>query len=204
MEREPATMSPAPLCSFLLSFFVTITLSMASELPRAVEPVPLFNGRSLDGWDVLNCESVVKDEAILLVSGNGLVQTKEQYRDFVLEFEWKALKSDNWDSGVYFRYTEVPPGSPWPLRYQVNLRQGMEGELVGFADGKNEVPTRAGDWNHFELTVRGTSASLKVNGKSAWKADGIEVARGFIALQAEIPGGGQFLFRNIRITEHGK
>ena len=77
----------------------------------------------------------------------------------------------------------------------------MEGELVGFADGKNNVPTRPGDWNRFELTVKGTVASLKVNGKPAWKVNGIKSPRGFIALQAEIPGGGQFLFRNIRISE---
>ena len=25
-----------------------------------------------------------------------------------------------WDSGVYFRYTEVPEGRPWPKRYQAN------------------------------------------------------------------------------------
>ncbi len=168
---------------------------------RAGEPVSLFDGKTLDAWDVLTCKAVVQDKAILLESGNGLVQTKKRYGDFVLEFEYKALKSDAWDSGVYFRYQEVPKGSPWPERYQVNLRKGEECGLVGFPAGKNEVPTKPGDWNRVELTVKGGAASLKVNGKSAWKADGIEVPSGYIALQAEIPGGGQFLFRNIRITE---
>ena len=102
---------------------------------------------------------------------------------------------------MYFRYTDVPKGRPWPARYQVNLRKGMEGNLDGFKDGKNGVPTKAHEWNAFVLTVKGNVAELKVNGQSAWKASGIAVPRGFIALQAEIPGGGQFLFRNIRITE---
>jgi len=52
-----------------------------------------------------------------------------------------------------------------------------------------------------DLTVKGATAALKVNGKPAWQTDGIETRRGYIALQAEVPGGGQFLFRNIRITE---
>ena len=82
-----------------------------------------------------------------------------------------------------------------------NLRKGMEGDLGGFKNGKNTVSLDATKWNHFELTVDGTVASLKVNGKPSWKIDGLETPSGYIALQAEIPGGGQFLFRNVRITE---
>jgi len=169
----------------------------------AGEPVVLFDGKTLDNWDVIKCEAVVQDGAILLKAGNGLVQTKKRYADFTFEYEWKALKSEGWDSGVYFRYDEVPAGRPWPRRYQVNLRVGMEGDMVGFKDGRNTIATKPRDWNRFELTVKGTTAALKVNGKDAWKVDGIEQPNGFIALQAEVPGGGQFLFRNIRITELG-
>ena len=170
---------------------------------HAAEPVVLFDGKTLDGWDVINCDAVVQGGAILLKSGNGLVQAKKRYADFVFEYQWKALKADAWDSGVYFRYDEIPSGRPWPKQYQVNLRKGMEGDLAGFPNGKNTVPTKDGDWNRFELKVVGTTASLKVNGKPSWKVEGIEKPSGYIALQAEIPGGGQFLFRNIRITELG-
>ncbi len=170
----------------------------------AGDPVVLFDGKTLDNWDVITCEAVVQDGAILLKSGNGLVQTKKRYADYVFEYEWKALKPEGWDSGVYFRYAEVPEGRPWPKRYQVNLRVGMEGDLGGFKDGRNTIATKPRDWNRFELTVKGTTAALKVNGKDAWKIDGIEDPNGFIALQSEVPGGGQFLFRNIRITELDK
>lgn len=169
--------------------------------PCAAEPVSLFDGKSLDGWSVIGCEAVVQDQAILIKSGNGLVQTKKTYGDFVFEVEWKALAADAWDSGVYFRYDEVPADRPWPKRYQVNLRKTMEGNVDGFPNGKSAVPTKAGEWNSFELTVKGATASLKVNGQQAWTVEGIEKPAGFIALQAEVPKGGQFLFRNIRITE---
>ena len=50
--------------------------------------------------------------------------------------------------------------------------------------------------------MRGTHAELEVNGKLAWKAEGLgSVADSHIALQAEVPGGGQHLFKNIFITE---
>jgi len=167
----------------------------------AAEPVSLFDGKTLEGWDVIGCEALVHDGAILLKSGNGLVQAKKRYKDFVLEYEWKALNPKMWDSGVYFRYDTVPPGRPWPARYQVNLRKGMEGNIDGFANGKNTVTTRTHECYGFELTVQGSTASLKVNGESAWSVDGTTRAEGLLAIQAEVPGGGQFLFRNIRITE---
>ena len=185
-------------CSAALAIAAIVFLAGAIH---AAEPVVLFDGKTLDGWDVIHCEAVVQNGAILLKAGNGLVQTKKRYADFVFQYQWKALKADGWDSGVYFRYDQIPSGRPWPKQYQVNLRKGMEGDLVGFSNGRNTVPVKDGDWNSFELKVVGTTASLKVNGKPSWKVDGIEKRSGYIALQAEIPGGGQFLFRDIRITE---
>ncbi len=162
----------------------------------------LFDGKSLDGWDVIKCEAVVQDGNILIKSGNGVVQTKGKYGDFVLEFEWKSLKDDKWDSGVYFRYDSIAENQAWPARYQVNLRKGDEGNVDGLKGAKSQGLFRNGEWNSFKLTVRGTAAEVEINGKPAWKADGLEGPReGFICLQAEVPGGGQCLFRNIHITE---
>ena len=47
----------------------------------------------------------------------------------------------------------------------------------------------------------GSSVSLEINGKLAWKIDGLESDDGYIGLQAEVPGGGMFKFRNIKITK---
>jgi len=161
--------------------------------------VDLFNGKDLSNWDVLSCEAVVQDGQLLIKGGDGLVQTKEQYADFVLDAEWKALQEDNWDSGIYFRYTSVPKGRPWPPRYQANMRKGMEGNVGELKGASSKGLIKAGDWNRFVLTVRGTTAELEINGKPAWKADGLAEPKGFISLQAEVPQGGQFLFRNVRI-----
>jgi len=179
---------------------IVLCLSVAA-FSVAGEPVVLFDGTSLDNFDILKCEAEIQDGAILIKSGNGLVQTKKQYGDFVLEYEWKALRAERWDSGVYFRYTEVPAGRPWPGKYQVNLRFGMEGDLVGSKEGINKIELDPKEWNKFELTLKGETASLKVNGKESWTAGGIEIPKGYISVQSEVPGGGQFLFRNIKITE---
>ena len=168
----------------------------------AAERVALFDGKTLAGWDVIKCEAVVEGGEILIKDGNGLVQTQKKYADFVLEFDWKALKADQWDSGVYFRYESVPEGKPWPPRYQANLRKGMEGNVGELKGAKSEGLVKPGEWNAFKLTVKGTSASMEINGKPAWAADGLEGPKeGYLAFQAEVPGGGQHRFRNIRLAE---
>lgn len=169
--------------------------------PKAAPWVSLFDGKTLAGWQVMGCEAEVHEGAILLKAGNGLVRTKSTYRDFVLDIEWKALKADKWDSGIFFRCGDPPADRPWPRTYQANLRKGLEGNVNDLKAAHSEGLTKPGEWNHFQLTVVGTTAALKINGKAAWKADGVDTPTGYIALQAEIPGGGQFLFRNIRIQE---
>ena len=177
-------------------------LTSCSVFEPAEKRVALFDGKTMDGWTVIKCEATVDNGDIMLVAGNGLVQTEKKYGDFILEFEFNALRDDKWDSGVYFRYDSVPENRPWPNRYQVNLRQGMEGNVGNLEGAKSEGLVIAGQWNQFKLTVSDTKASLEINGKPAWEADGLEgPEKGFIALQAEVPGGGQYRFRNIYLTE---
>jgi len=162
----------------------------------------LFDGKSLKGWTVLTCKAEVSEGDILITAGNGLIQTEKMYDDFILEFDWKKLKDDKWDSGVYFRYDTVPPKRPWPGKHQINLRKGMEGNCSSVKGAKTTGLVKEDGWNTFKLTVKGTTMSLIINGKKAWAVDGLTgPAKGYIALQAEVPHGGKHRFRNIYITE---
>jgi hypothetical protein len=176
----------------------------AAEASEPTGPVvSLFNGQNLDGWTVTNCEARVENGSLVLKSGNGLVRAHHQYGDFTLELEWKARKAQMYDSGIYFR-AELPSGPrPWPTRYQANLLEGLEGNVNNLKGAASTGLIKPGEWNHFKLTVVGSKAALAINGKPAWEADGIEPARGYIGLQAEVDKGGEFEFRNIRIVEHG-
>jgi hypothetical protein len=200
-----------PTCLALALLLVTSWSARPEDAPappaqpaeKGKEPVSLFDGKTLNGWKVISCEAVVQDGAILLKAGNGIVRTEREYKDFILEVEWKALKPDAWDSGVFFRCPDPPAGASWPKTYQANLRKGLEGNVAELPEARSKDLTKPGEWNHFKLTVSGTTAQLEINGKPAWKADGVKTPTGYIGLQAEIPGGGQFLFRNIRIVELG-
>jgi hypothetical protein len=189
-----------PLRAALVLAGVAVTVAPSAE--AAEKRVCLFDGRTLAGWKVIACEATADNGELFIKEGNGLVQTERKYGDFVFEFEWKALKPEKWDSGIYFRYDTIPPNRPWPARYQANLRQGMEGNVGGLKGAESKGLIKEREWNSFKLTVRGTGAEMEINGKPAWKADGLEGPKeGYIAVQAEVPGGGQHRFRNIYITE---
>jgi hypothetical protein len=68
---------------------------------------PLFNGKNLDGWKLLNdtAEFKVKDGVIIGVSKmnthNTFLATKKNYGDFILEYE--ANMQDGLNAGVQIR-----------------------------------------------------------------------------------------------------
>ncbi len=92
-------------------------------------------------------------------------------------------------------------GKIWPGRYQVNLKQGAEGNVNQLKGATSTGLVKPGEWNHFKITVVGDTAALEINGKPAWKASGLEGESGYIGLQSEVPLGGQFEFRNIEVTD---
>jgi hypothetical protein len=170
----------------------------------AQQPVSLFDGKTLNGWKVVTCEAEVVDGSIFIKAGNGFLLADKQYADFVLECEWKALNLEMWDSGIYFRADSLPEEGarfPWPRQYQINMKKGEEGAVPGVDKEICSAQFKKGEWNHYKLTVIGDTAELIFNGVKVWTKDGFTPAKGFLCLQAEVPGGGQFLFRNITILE---
>jgi len=161
----------------------------------------LFNGSDLDGWQVSGCKAGVKDGVLVLESGDGWLRTNEQHGDFVLELDWKARKESGYDSGIYIRAQPPAEGKPFPARYQVNLKQGAEGNLLQLKGAESKGLVKPGEWNHFKITVVGDTAELEINGQKAWKASGLGAAEGYVGIQSEVDLGGQFEFKNIELTD---
>jgi hypothetical protein len=179
------------------------TLLLAEETQKTDEKfVSLFDGKSLDGWKVEKCDVTVEDGCIFLKGGNGWMHTDKQYADFVLELDWKSVKTAKYDSGVYIRAVAIKPRQNWPAKNQINLREDLMGNIQEIkATGSHTDMVKAGEWNHFRVTVIGETCSLEINGKPAWKLENFKPATGYIGLQCEVPAGGQFYFKNVRIAQ---
>lgn len=194
-----------PSCLAILCWAAISCVAQAESKPV---PLPsfeysLFDGESLHGFSVEHdCTAVVKDGAILLESGDGWLRSHHQYRDFELRVEWKALKSEKYDAGIFFRAANK--GKPFPRpSYQANLLQGKEGNIPQLKGAASSGLIKAGEWNTFDMTVRGESVKMVINGKPAYEVGGATLEEGYVGLQIEVPLGGQFLIRQFRIREIG-
>lgn len=187
--------------NFLAFFFVFASSALSAE----DFTYPLFDGSTLAGW-TLEHEAkaeVTPEGHIKFLSGDGWLRSHHQFQDFRLQLEWKTLKDTKYDAGIFFRAANT--GKPFPKpAYQVNLKEGQAGTLIGIKDAKISGKAKpAGQWNKFDLTVRGDTAKLVINGEPAYDVTGVEDRTGYLGLQIEVPLGGQFEFRNITVTEFG-
>ncbi|MBP90217.1 MAG: hypothetical protein CMJ64_26500 [Planctomycetaceae bacterium] len=184
--------------------FLTVSCCLLPGLLLAEESgyrKSVFNGENLHGWHVTGCQTQVEDGNLVIVDGDGFVRTDHKYGDFVLELSWRPRRDEKWDSGIYIR-CDLPSGDrPWPKQYQINLLQGDEGNLIGFPQGRSKGLVKAGEWNRMKLTARGESAAMEINGQAAWSVTGLEQSQGYIGIQCEVPGGGEFEFKDIYVTE---
>lgn len=195
----------APACCVWLTavvVFTNVQLSVAGDPQTAGFTTNLFDGKSLQGWTVMNdCQIGVDQESILLKGGNGWLRSDLTYGDFTMHIEWKAEKAADYDSGIYVR--TGPKGKDFPKpSYQINLLQGHEGEVKSIPGATPPGGMiKAGAWNAFDITAVGNTLAVAINGKPAYKVPGLKQARGYVGIQCEVIKGGKFRFRNITITE---
>jgi hypothetical protein len=174
--------------------------TMAGEGPTPGAWVSLFNGKDLRGWVVMHeVNYLITNASLRLVSGMGWLRTENQYKDFILEAEWRALES-GCNSGFFVRVGVE--GKPWPTGgWQVDLNRAALGALV--KGTRTMVPAETppmpvNQWVKFRIEVRGRKITLDVNGERAWEFSELDVDRGYIGLQAE---GKALEFRNLRLQE---
>lgn len=187
----------------LLAAMLGVT-NLASSMSDAADNYRVaFDGTSLDGWTVEHEAAVeIIDGQLLLKSGLGWLKYEHPLRDFELRFAWQALKKEDYDAGIFFRANPVS-GKPFPQGYQANLLDGKEGEIGDLPETKSTGLIRRGDWNTFRLRVFGDAAHLTINGKEAYHVNGLKTELGYVGFQIEVPNGGQFLLKDIELTELG-
>ena len=142
---------------------------------------PIFNGKDWTGWagPVENYEIV--DGAIRCKPDNGgTIYTKQSYSDFVVRFEFKLPPGGN--NGLAIRYpgqgdtayvgmTELQVlDTEAPAYAKLDPRQ-THGSVYGIAAARRGYLRPVGEWNFQEVTVKGSTIVVELNGTRILDAD---------------------------------
>ena len=196
------------------------------ELYR-LNPVPapqwqsLFDGHSLDGWDVVEGDStvLVDDGAIIAVHQDAdamtYLVTEQTYSDFILELDVKIIGDLN--SGILLRGQRDPAVHAGRAHgYQMEIDQSPRQWTGGIyeeagrgwlysLEGKETARAayRPSAWNHFRIEAIGETFRIWVNGVPALHLIDDHTASGLIGFQihrlTDDLSGGAIYIRNVRI-----
>jgi hypothetical protein len=174
--------------------------------PAWGEPITLFNGKSLDGWQPIGRRtsqwSAVGGILQNADSGANLV-TVQKFDDFKLHLEFRVAKGSN--SGVYLRGR---------YELQIDDAAGLEpsshhlGGVYGFVAPSANVARPAGEWQSMDVTLVGRMLTYELNGTTVicnreipgitgGALDSVEADPGPLLLQGD---HGPVDYRNVVIT----
>jgi hypothetical protein len=180
--------------------------------------VPLFDGRTLDGWaiDTPGVWSVRNGVLIGRTPGlnyNDFLRTKRSFGDFTLRVKMRLLWGSG-NSGVQFRSKPVLK-SHEVEGYQADAAENLWGTLYDESRRKTTLANPGQDfhdrfdqaaWHEYEITAQGGQILLKLDGVATvdYREPDSSIARtGLIALQVHADRRPvEVWFRNIRIQEH--
>lgn len=108
--------------------------------------VPLFNGRDLAGWVRENCaaDTFTARDGMIVDTGLpiGVMRSERMYENFILEFDWRHMKSGG-NSGCFVWSDGLPHvGGPFPRGIEVQV---LDAGFAATHKGENEWFTCQGD-----------------------------------------------------------
>jgi hypothetical protein len=194
------TRSSVLFASLALIGWVSVQSSTEAFRQSDREWTTLFDGSSLDGWNVLGDGTwEIVDGAVQGDGEPGFLVTAESYGDFQLTFEY-WIEADTSNSGVFIRCAD-PRNVGASSSYEVNIADRHEnpdnrtGSIVGVT-GPAQTMSTAGKWNTYDITANGSSLTVLLNGITTADAQDSRHISGPIALQHR---AGLVKFRNVRI-----
>jgi hypothetical protein len=146
----------------------------------------LFDGKNLDNFNkVGDANWRIEDGAAVADRGNGFLVTKNEYGDFQLTAEFWVGPDAN--SGIFIRATD-PQKLTATNGYEVNIwddrpeKDYATGAIVNVAK-VDPMPKSVGQWNTYEITAKGDTFTVVLNGKKTVEGKDAKHAKGHIGLQ---------------------
>lgn len=165
------------LCALTALVAVTLPGPLRGQTPDARAAVPIFDGRTLNGWEGNTSLFRVQEGAIVggsldrRIARNEFLCTTATYRDFELRLAFK-LVGEGANAGVQFRTARIPNDNE-VIGYQADMGDGYWGSLYdesrrrktlqapGAATLKGLV--KPNDWNTYVIRADGSHIQLWLN-----------------------------------------
>jgi hypothetical protein len=184
---------------------VGVLLGTAALPPQAAAQAggwtTLFDGTTLDGWQVLgDANWQLGEGAVTATSGSGFLVTPRSYGDFELSLEFWVDEPAN--SGIFFRCAN-PAVIADRNCYEANIydtrpdQTYRTGGIVHIASPSAQIDA-GGRWNTYVIRAEGTRLVVTLNGTEVVDTTNNLFATGPLALQY---GAGTVRFRNVRVRE---
>ena len=134
----------------------------------------LFNGKDLSGWKGANDNYEIVDGAIRCKSGHGgVLHTEKEYSDFTVRLEFQVPPGGN--NGLAIRYPgtgdtayvgmcELQVLDNDSEKYAKLDPRQYHGSAYGILAAKRGYLRPAGEWNYQEVTVKGSTIRVELNG----------------------------------------
>ncbi|MSO18898.1 MAG: DUF1080 domain-containing protein [Acidobacteria bacterium] len=183
----------------------TFLAPAAAQAPEPRPFVPIFNGKSFDGWNKVGDVNwrLVPDPAgdyAEADKGSGFLVSANSYGNFTLKVEFWADTPAN--SGIFIRCAD-PKTITADSAYEVNIfdqrpdPKYRTGGIVNVAEPKMKVDA-GGKWHTYEITADGDHLTAKFDGVVTADGRDSKHASGPIALQYS---AGVVRFRKVQISE---
>jgi hypothetical protein len=166
------------LPALVLLGIMTIPVARSLAADEEKDFVPLFDGKSLDGWQIVGKVGpgyVVEDGVIVCPKdGGGKLFTKKEYANFVFRFEYRLEPGGN--NGVGLRAPLEGDAAYVGMESQIldddapqyagKLEPGQyHGSIYKVLPAKQGAPKKAGEWNTEEIICDGRHIKVTVNGQ---------------------------------------
>lgn len=204
---------------------IALILFFLSMISHTASSQLLFNGKNLNGWEILNgnAKFFVENNEIVGVSKtntpNTFLSTNNKFKNFILEYEMKMDEGLN--SGVQIRSQSSESYMNGRVHgLQIECEDSKRGWAGGIYDEARKgwrypleyndaakTAFKKGKWNTFKVVAFENHIMTWVNGIPAANLVEEETESGFIALQVHSIGNNNDLagktirWRNIRLTE---
>ena len=130
--------------------------------------------------------------------GHEMLRSNTEYKNFVFHVEWRFGRAESkeqprYNSGVFVRssangehFVQAQMGGGPNVWLFADYPVDGKKQRTNLRDQMTAQRTRpAGEWNFFEITVKGPTASLWVNGETIGSMNNGPVDKGYIGVEAE-------------------